>query len=495
MSKSHNSVWPMVALGALLLCYVLAQPAPRLAAEKQAGTTVYVSPNGNDNSGDGSAAKPYRGVQFALNVAAQAASEESPAKVRLAAGRYAEFLVVPPDVELIGADGNAPEATVIQPPDALTGAEPPVVRLGEGAALLDLSVQPPQDVDESTLVEIDCVQARVDNVVLDAGFDPFTTGLRAIGPGSSNSTVTRCVFANMDWGVDAYGSGIVVTRCVFDSISVAAVQADPTCSGGATPRLGNAANPATTGFNQMFNIGGSLVSLPSGGGLRAELNDWGVYDAQAVAGGMNVGESSGVFQDNIQLTLTDRASGQRILNGSIAIGGRNVTANNNGVYNLGNIPDGTGSICVSAPGYLSTDVAAVLSQGFFFFDVALFPDCGNKAAGDGDGDKGGVAGVDFEPFLKQGDLAVQPTVFVTVKNGDGAPVLTAAVGMDPGLFQVRDQVNGVYTIPLVAPGNYTVRASADGLGSGSKNVAVSAGASTVQVEVTLGEEQDDGGCR
>jgi hypothetical protein len=74
---------------------------------------LYVTPTGNDTTGNGTIYKPYATISKALLEAATGASIATPATVLVGAGTYAESLLLPPSVTVIGID---PSQTV-----AITG--------------------------------------------------------------------------------------------------------------------------------------------------------------------------------------------------------------------------------------------------------------------------------------------------------------------------------------------------------------------------------------
>lgn len=70
--------------------------------------------------------------------------------------------------------------------------------------------------------------------------------------------------------------------------------------------------------------------------------------------------------------------------------------------------------------------------------------------------------VDFTPYLKQSYFAA--SVFVAVTNdSNGGPLFNARVQLSPGAWpEVSANEDGVYTLALVTPGQYTIHAEAPG---------------------------------
>jgi hypothetical protein len=483
-----------IVLGAVLAAVALAPRPQADGALKQSAParTLWVAITGSDATGDGTANNPYATIQFALDTAGAMASDDNRVIVRLGNGFYDEAPIVPDYVYLAGADPADPTSTVIHPPVGVIGPNEGVVVLGEQSRLLDVTVHPPFDVEPNVLVEIHCASARVDNVILDALYEPFTTGIRVSGEGSDGAAITRCQIIQMDIGIETVSSRVTITRNVFDAISVAALNVVPVCEGNRTPRLGDSRSPATTGFNQFLDMGGAFITMRGDATLRAELNDWGVYDAEAVAGGMQLAAPESPAVNLLYVTLEDERSGAAITNATIEAAGQTFAANGNGIYELTNIPAGAYTACVAAPGYISRQIQGEIFEGVRFLNFTLTRDCsaGAKDATDSevDTEKGNAgAAIDFEPFLAKGQLAIQPSVLVTVLNdADSAPVLNASVALSPGLIEVRNQVDGVYPFTLVPPGNYTVTATAEGIGSDSVNVNMQEGQAVASVTVRLG---------
>ncbi len=120
-STSSTKVLAFLALGLLIAQLPLATVIAPVSAA--APVTVYVSPSGHDNSGDGSAGNPYQTISHAVSVVSSGST------VLVQPGTYAEMVNITTKVSLLSVSGN-PADTVI---DA-TGLSMGVMVMGAATA-------------------------------------------------------------------------------------------------------------------------------------------------------------------------------------------------------------------------------------------------------------------------------------------------------------------------------------------------------------------------
>jgi Leucine-rich repeat (LRR) protein len=360
--------------------------------------TLYVKPQiGSDGAGAGTFDAPLATIQAALDHAGTYATEEAPVTVRLGAGVFRESLVFPPHVRLAGANpADAGESVLLVDDLALSMNNNAGVRMAEGALLQDLTVELDEEAEANgaTLVVINSSRAALDNVILYGRSRTSSVGVQALNEASSDSTVTRCVFRGLTFGVRAIDTAITVSRNTFEVIEDDAVVVLLPGGKGAdalTPELGTVEAQSETGYNEFEFVADRFINNLSEAQTVAQVNDWGLYETPAIRAKMN----------------------------------------------------------------------------------------------------GDATVVEFEPFLVSGQLAVTPSLFVTLIDADtGLPIQNAALRVTPGSIPLITQnVLGVYNVPFITTGNYAIAAEAPGYLSGGTSVNVAPSSGTA-IEATVELEPD-----
>ncbi len=112
-----------------------------------------------------------------------------------------------------------------------------------------------------------------------------TTAVEVYGGEWMKTSIADCKIINHAYGVAAYGSGVNITRCRFESTTVAAVYVDYAAdkqSGETVPMLGDSENIEKTGLNQFDDTEGLYVQNVTDEEVSAESNDWGTADATEI---------------------------------------------------------------------------------------------------------------------------------------------------------------------------------------------------------------------
>ncbi|MBI4558235.1 MAG: right-handed parallel beta-helix repeat-containing protein [Candidatus Hydrogenedentes bacterium] len=246
---------------------------------------VYVSNTGNDQTGDGTEGNPWLTIAYAMADVSRHATDFHPVTTHLFAGTYQERVVFVPHVRLVGADADDPAATVIR---WFGGSDDNVVvTAADDTALEDVRVTlPPAPISSDVvLVRIDNVGIEVANVVLDGGFKQLSTAVLAAGLGSSASTLRDSQVVRVNDGVWATDSAMKIARNEFNQILNNAVFILlPKQGEGDTPQIGDVTQVETTGFNRFREIANKCLFNGSDATTVAEMNDWGVYTEEAIAG-------------------------------------------------------------------------------------------------------------------------------------------------------------------------------------------------------------------
>jgi PKD repeat protein len=245
--------------------------------------TYYVSLEGDDDTGDGTAENPWRTIAFAMNEAGLVAPYIGGATVHLAAGVYEEPVALMPHVTLMG---DAATTTTIRYFNAADD-DHVVIRGADESALKQVKVTLPSlHADVTVLVRIDDVATEIADCMLDGGDNLFSIGVLVSGVGSSDSTIHDNTIRRVQYGIQAVNSAVNITENVFEAIRGDAVfvelPAKKQAGEALTPLLGDAEND-DSGFNEFKNVAGRFVLNLSENKTAAEYNDWGVYSAAQIA--------------------------------------------------------------------------------------------------------------------------------------------------------------------------------------------------------------------
>jgi len=249
---------------------------------------LYVATTGN-GSGAGTPSDPWTSVWHAMAAASIYTAYgiyEKPISVHLAAGTYEEPVSLVPNVTLEGAGQEVTVLSSYQPsPEGHIG-----VLGADNAGLRSLTVTMPGVYPTvSTLLWIDNVNMMVEDVAFDANLNRYSTGILISGTGSSESVIRDCAFRELENGIWAVNSGVNITANHFEDILSDAVFAQRPArrKSGDAPLLGSATMADTTGNNVFGLVDGRFVRNFSGMTILAENNDWGIYDAEAIAAKMS----------------------------------------------------------------------------------------------------------------------------------------------------------------------------------------------------------------
>jgi predicted outer membrane repeat protein len=245
----------------------------------------YVAPLGSDDIGNGSILLPWQTIAHAMNTIPEGTSAFQ-ITIHLAPGTYEERVVFRPYVKLVGSSAEKTTIQYFQESDTAHD----VITAAQSSALSRCTVTFPNTISgTATLLRIEDVAMEVSDVVFNGADSPEAIAVFIAGPGSSASTIQYCTLTRAGYGIYAVGSGVNVTRNIFDDIlKIAILILPPEGKAGSeteTPMLGDAANPSDTGFNTFRNMGGDTVLLDNRteNVVSAELNDWGVYTGAEIA--------------------------------------------------------------------------------------------------------------------------------------------------------------------------------------------------------------------
>jgi len=243
--------------------------------ENDPPSKFYVSPSGDDLTGNGSQAEPWKTIDHAM-MSVPEGTALFPITIYLAAGAYDERVVFRPYTRIEGADAEATTIRYYQASDD----EHVVLTAAEGCGLRSCTVTFPASVTATAeLLRIDNVAMQVRNVVFNGGDSPHAIAVFVTRPGSTPSSIRNCTIKRVEYGVYAVDSGINVTRNTFESILEGAIFIRPPegKTSGETPMLGNIASASTTGFNRFNMSSGFFIKNEAGDDVSAQYNDWGAY--------------------------------------------------------------------------------------------------------------------------------------------------------------------------------------------------------------------------
>jgi len=318
--------------------------------------TVYVSQDGSDDAGNGTAANPWRTIYHAMGQISP--TETFPVTVLLMPGEYEETIVLKPYVRLQGPPSGG-QATV---EGAMVGAE--------GALLQYLALEQPDDKqDNVVLLELNNVAMQIGYVAfLGTGATSRATGIAVRGDGPGRALVTDCTFSGLYRGMEIFGALPTVRRCAFtaiveNGIVIRALAGKAAVNGS----LGNVYN-ANTGWNTFQGVGGYDVVNERTQTITMQNNGWGADDPSTrISGPINydppLASGSSLVPASVVCTVWDTKDKTPITKGSVQVTPGTylpATDNANGVYTLACLAAGNYAVGVSATGYHigSRDVTA-----------------------------------------------------------------------------------------------------------------------------------------
>lgn len=142
---------------------------------------------------------------------------------------------------------------------------------------------------------------------------------------------------------------------------------------------------------------------------------------------------------------------QRIVGATVKLGNRTTTTNSNGYYEFTEVPHGTHTVTVSAPGYETRSLTRAVSGDETWMSVGL------------------------SPVAPSGTATLQGVIYQG--SNTAARVPGAIVQLSSGQSTTADQ-NGFYIFRNLAPGTYTISAHANGVGSGQTTRTIENGTVT-----------------
>ena len=152
--------------------------------------------------------------------------------------------------------------------------------------------------------------------------------------------------------------------------------------------------------------------------------------------------------------VTNAATGAGVAGATVLIDGKSTSTDTDGYFAVADVAPSTYTVTASAAGYSSMSISTTLTAG--------------------DGTK-----LDFALTQTTGAINGRAT-----SSAGGAAISGATVTATPGSYSATTDSNGYYTLSGLAPGNYTVTASAAGYTSAAASATVTAGV-TATVNLAL----------
>lgn len=367
---------------------------------------------GNDTAGDGSLFSPYKTIGRALEVAATTANPLHPVEVQVAAGLYDERLVIPSHTTIRGAGRDA---TIIQRWNE-ADTDHTLVTMGDNASLLDVSVRwgIPQVPVPANLVEATLSPANTGFFIgrcrLDGRNSAQTTAIRITGGALATARIFENLITEVGTALFAVDSGVNFTRnqvlVIFgDAIIVTATSPNNKQSGVTVPMLGEDADVGNTALNIFREVDGKFIRNETSTKVNAEMNDWGIYDRDAVGNNIQgdsdfgpiVGKSlaPGAVVANMYLGNTEQTVGAAA-NPQATIPQLGLTAERDaesGLFLFASVSGGSWSVQGSATGFVTdtqnvnVNVASVNAVNLRLFEETAPPPpigggCGKGAGSD-----------------------------------------------------------------------------------------------------------------
>jgi len=351
---------------------------------------IYVSPEGNDTEGDGSAGARWRTINHAVfSVSADVAA---PVVIRLAPGIYDEGLTLLQWMTLAGE----------------TKAGDVVIRgylIGSAnSGMKNLILRDPLPGEPYPLLTINGPM-NVVGVRFEGGAESIADGIAVNGGGKRGSLIERCEFSGLENGIVINEAIPLIRRCWFHDLSGSAiiVHAMPIPDKEDDGTLSTASDP-NSGYNTI-----DLASIEADAAvvnerdepLIMENNDWGTdVDAEIgshVSGGSDyvpyLAKGSGAGAATANCNVWDSATLEPVTNATVTLSPGSflpLTENTGGVYTFACLAPGPYTFTVTAPGYNMKLQTKTLAAGDNV--MLLFPltSSGNEGEDSG-GCFGGVA--------------------------------------------------------------------------------------------------------
>ncbi|MBI2422282.1 MAG: DUF5011 domain-containing protein [Candidatus Hydrogenedentes bacterium] len=324
--------------------------------------TVFVSPTGSDQVGNGSAVAPYATIAFALEQ--HTVSALDPLRLSLAPGTYPEDVVLQPGLSL---NGRAATRDLVIINGLLQGAH--------GATLADLSIYSP-GIESAILLDTTGSDMHVVNVVFDGQNHFGVIGIAAAGVITRGAVIERCIFRNLDTGIRIDGVFPLVRRNQFTAISRAGVEitANAVVDEGAT--LGDENDPET-GFNAFdFDPNGSARAIINNSGTTVGVrsNGWSTQDETEIDalidGDGDFGNffnlQSAILAASLFVTVWNGVDQERIVDAQVTLtpsAFSTITSNVDGVYAFPSVVGDTYSLSAVAPGFARRTMQVTVADG------------------------------------------------------------------------------------------------------------------------------------
>lgn len=341
-------------------------------------------------------AEPGDDLQSAVDEARGASGERG--RVTLAPGTYVlSYAIDVEDVDIVGAGAGE---SVLLGSGAIIGS---VVNLRVNASLQDVTIRVSPEYDHGFLTLVRMEEpaphgSELVHVELIGGYAEHgqpVSGVFVFEGNANEALILGCVLSDLYTGLFTRGSGVNVTRSVFQQIESDAIVVglpiskggqkidlpDGSQSGRTVPLLGLADNIEETGLNtiDVKSIGGNAFLNETGLSVLAENNYWGTDDQAAVDAavegpvtigpiiGKAIGPGSVVVSvlDPDAAPVPDSAGPQCSLDG--APGERDATSLN---YIFSNVAQGQVTVSASATGF-SSDTRTVQVEALTATPVAL----------------------------------------------------------------------------------------------------------------------------
>jgi hypothetical protein len=415
---------------------------------------VYVSPTGDDTSEVGSAAAPWRTVGHAMDFVRGYSGGDRFVNIHLAAGTYAERVVMEPLTALVG-DPAAQRSDVRIAPvkDQLLATDSAyALSAAQDTRLENLSLELPLDAPPSSeVLRIHHVRCMATNIAVNGRDVSGSVGVSILGADSSETEVSMSQIERADYGLRAVETSANITHNVFRDIRFDAVfvRGPATKTVGSSPILGDVSRAGTTGDNQFSNVSGFFVRNMNTETVMAQMNSWGFETEQEIAAKMSGPVTfvpfikGGTDAASLVCTVRDEYTSAVVLNAAVYLdGAAPVTDNVNGVYTLSDLAPGFHTVVVTAPGYNLTAKSVTLTAGGVTeLAIALNKDAGytlTYAAGA----HGAISGITPQAVKAGGTGA---TVTAVADNG-----YHFAQWSDGGLMATRTDRNVVADISVTA---------------------------------------------
>ncbi len=369
-------------------------------------STLFVATDGNDETGNGTEAAPWRTISFALDQAALLGGDST--RIVVQTGTYVEDLLLEEGVSITGATDSD---VVLQ--GTVVGAQRSALRSltvipAEGAShMLEMN-----DV-AMLLLEVDFIgtPARdVTAILVDGNAVPL------------DSVIDACSFSSVGVGIDIGGEIPAIRRCTFGNIP--AQFGEPASPGAGIIIRANNALDATigtigdqsdpeNGWNDFLDtIEGFAVINERDESLIMQTNYWGVGEEGEVPARISgpavfvpiLSQSSAILAASLFCTVWDDTDQARIKSAGVmlTISPLNEVTNNiDGIYAFPAIGENQYTLTIRAPGYAEKSSTVEVRAGeLLSLTIPM-----SAAAVEGEGEGEGEAGCNASKYLDGGASA------------------------------------------------------------------------------------------